>query len=301
MGDARNVLVAGAGGGFDVFSGLPLYLALRAEGRNVHLANLSFSNLEGEKRSHALYRVTADLKIEDGRYFPEHYLCRFLRSKGIEAPVWGFERTGVAPIAEAYRILKEELRLDAVLLVDGGTDSLMRGDESGLGTPQEDVASMVAADALGIERTFLLCLGFGVDDYHGVSHVDVLRAVQDLSEHYLGAWALTPAMEEARAMAAAVEYAHSRQPDYPSIVCSSILSALEGGFGDVHRTERTAGSRLFINPLMCFYWMFRLRGVVGRLLYADRVRNSTTYTELNEGIRAFRREIVPRPKTSMPL
>ena len=30
---AGHVLVAGAGGGFDVFSGLPLYFALRAAGK----------------------------------------------------------------------------------------------------------------------------------------------------------------------------------------------------------------------------------------------------------------------------
>jgi hypothetical protein len=179
----------------------------------------------------------------------------------------------------------------------------MRGDEAGLGTPQEDVASVLAAASLDVERTFLLCLGFGVDDYHGVSHVDVLQAVQELSRSgdYLGAWALTPAMEEARLLGEAVEYAHARQPRNPSIVCSSILSALEGGFGDVHRTARTAGSRLFINPLMCLYWMFRLKGVVNRLLYADHVRHTVTYSELNEGIRSFRRQIVPRPRTALPL
>ncbi|MGI5177437.1 hypothetical protein ACQEVZ_13995 [Dactylosporangium sp. CA-152071] len=43
---ARSVLVAGAGGGFDVYAGLPLALALRAQGKVVHLANLSFTALE---------------------------------------------------------------------------------------------------------------------------------------------------------------------------------------------------------------------------------------------------------------
>ena len=38
---AKRVLVAGAGGGFDVLCGLPLYFALRAAGKTVHLANLS--------------------------------------------------------------------------------------------------------------------------------------------------------------------------------------------------------------------------------------------------------------------
>ena len=47
--DARSVLVAGAGGGFDIYAGLQLAVALsaegKAEGKNVHLANLSFSSL----------------------------------------------------------------------------------------------------------------------------------------------------------------------------------------------------------------------------------------------------------------
>lgn len=43
LADSRRVLIAGAGGGFDVFSGLPLYFLLRESGREVYLANLSFS------------------------------------------------------------------------------------------------------------------------------------------------------------------------------------------------------------------------------------------------------------------
>ena len=43
---ARRVLIAGAGGGFDVYAGLPLALALWHSGVEVHLANLSFSELE---------------------------------------------------------------------------------------------------------------------------------------------------------------------------------------------------------------------------------------------------------------
>jgi hypothetical protein len=41
---ASRVLVAGAGGGFDVYAGLPLALALHAAGKQVHLANLSFTD-----------------------------------------------------------------------------------------------------------------------------------------------------------------------------------------------------------------------------------------------------------------
>src|SRR5262245_27852268 len=43
---SRRVLLAGAGGGFDIFCGLPLYFALREQGKEVYLANLSFTRLE---------------------------------------------------------------------------------------------------------------------------------------------------------------------------------------------------------------------------------------------------------------
>jgi len=42
----KRVLIAGAGGGFDVYAGLPLALALVRLGKQVHLANLSFARLD---------------------------------------------------------------------------------------------------------------------------------------------------------------------------------------------------------------------------------------------------------------
>src|SRR5436305_4808002 len=93
---ARTVLLAGAGGGFDVFSGLPLYFGLRAAGKRVHLANLSFSHLDtatGRRRAPAAMEVTADSRVTAG-YFPEFHLARWFRSQGEELPVYCFDRTG---------------------------------------------------------------------------------------------------------------------------------------------------------------------------------------------------------------
>jgi len=42
----QNVLIAGMGGGFDVFCGLPIYFELKHRGLVVHLANFSFSDVE---------------------------------------------------------------------------------------------------------------------------------------------------------------------------------------------------------------------------------------------------------------
>ena len=44
--DSENILIAGAGGGFDIFCGLPIYFTLREMGKTVHLANYSFSHVE---------------------------------------------------------------------------------------------------------------------------------------------------------------------------------------------------------------------------------------------------------------
>jgi hypothetical protein len=38
----ENILIAGMGGGYDIFCGLPIYFDLRARGKQVHLANYSF-------------------------------------------------------------------------------------------------------------------------------------------------------------------------------------------------------------------------------------------------------------------
>jgi hypothetical protein len=43
--NSQRVLVAGAGGGFDVYAGLPIYERLRLLGKKVYLANLSFVSL----------------------------------------------------------------------------------------------------------------------------------------------------------------------------------------------------------------------------------------------------------------
>ncbi|MBN8611093.1 MAG: DUF1152 domain-containing protein [Deltaproteobacteria bacterium] len=43
--------------------------------------------------------------------------------------VYGFGRVGVRPLSRAYEELVSRLSIDAIVLVDGGTDALMRGDE----------------------------------------------------------------------------------------------------------------------------------------------------------------------------
>jgi len=289
---AETILLAGAGGGFDIFSGLPLYFGLRGIGKTVHLANLSFSLLHesnGKRLGTGLVEVTAQTEGFE-RYFPELHLARWLAAQGEPAPIYGIEREGVRPVSAAYRTLNERLKPDAVILIDGGTDSLMRGDEAGLGTPQEDVASLSAVHALDVPIKLLVCLGFGVDTYHGVCHAQFLEAVADLTRQgaFFGMWSLTRDMPEVRRYIEAVDHVNGIMSDHPSIVSSSLVSAIEGQFGDHHRNHRTEGSRLFINALMTLYWCFRLDDVARRNLYLESVRDTETFRDLTVAIGHWR-------------
>jgi hypothetical protein len=296
--DAQTVLIAGAGGGYDIFSGLPLYFGLRSMGKTVHLANLSFSHLYGStgtRHGEALVEVT--YKTEGSlRYFPELHLANwFHQERGEDVSIFGIDRVGARPVAAAYKNLVAHLGgVDAIILIDGGTDSLMRGDEVGLGTPEEDIASINAVDQLeGIATKLLVCLGFGVDTFHGVCHSQFLEAVADITRvgGYLGAWSLTREMPEVMAYESAAEWTHRAMFNNPSIVTTSIVSAIEGHFGNYHANYRTQGSELFINPLMSFYWSFRLDAVARRCLYLDMIQETETWQDMAFTIDAFRRKL----------
>lgn len=290
---SETVLLAGTGGGFDVFCGLPLYFHLRKAGKTVHLANLSFTELGhcgGERPVPSLMRVLPDTS-GPANYFPEVHLARWLSENSEAGVVYAIERTGARPVAEAYQWLSQTLKPDTIVLVDGGTDSLMRGDEAGLGTPQEDMASLVAAnDVTGPARKYLVALGFGIDTFHGVCHAHFLENVATLISDggFLGSWSLIHEMEEFRLYEQACEFVSARMPRGTSIVNASICSAVNGRFGDHHATKRTEGSTLFINPLMALYWAFRLEHVARRNLYLDQLRNTMTYQELSLAIEKYR-------------
>jgi hypothetical protein len=304
---SKNILIAGAGGGYDVFCGLPLYFNLKSQGKNVHLANLSFADVmrsTGRKITESLVEVKATTEGY-GSYFPELYLTRWFASQGEKVSIYAFENTGVKPLTEAYRALVKLLEIDTIILVDGGTDSLMRGDEIDLATPEEDAASIAAVTNLkDVPTKLLACLGFGVDTYHGVCHANFLEAVAALvqSQDFLGAWSLLPQMPEVQKYREAAEFTFEQMSHHPSIVSSSILDGIAGEFGNFHRTNRTEGSKLFINPLMGLYWGFQLEGIVKRNLYLDRIQNTQSRREISREIILFRSSLEHiKPWQSLPM
>jgi hypothetical protein len=302
---AKTILIAGAGGGYDVFCGLPLYFWLKATGRTVHLANLSSGALgfcDAETLSPALRQVTAQTGAS--KYFPEMHLASWLTSQFGETPVYAIEPSGAEQICMAYDWMAQNLEPDTLILVDGGTDSLMRGDEAGLGTPEGDSLSLLAAhELLGIKQKFLVCLGFGIDAHHGVCHAHFLENVAALSrqEGFLGTWSLAQDSEEFGLYQQACAHSFARLPQQPSIVNTSIIAAVNGSFGDIHSTHRTEGASLFINPLMGLYWSFALDAVARNNLYLKQIRQTRSIGEVSLAIERFRDSLSStRPWKNIP-
>lgn len=306
LANSRSILIAGIGGGFDVFCGLPLYFHLRERGHQVHLANYSFSEIQtypsGVRLSDTLVGVTAD-HPHMVVYCPELHLARWFRSaRGEEVPVWAFHKTGVRPLRANYERLAAHLQIDTVILVDGGVDSLARGTEAEPGTFIEDSVSMAALRGLpGVATQILACVGFGAE--REITHAHILENMADLARRgaFLGACALTRDLPEYRAYEDAVMAVHAEPFQDPSVINASIVSAVRGEYGDYHLTAKTHGRRLWISPLMALYWCFDFPAVAAQHPVLPDLDDTFTFQEAVRAAMVARRALDVRRARSLPL
>jgi hypothetical protein len=251
------------GGGFDIFCGLPIYWTLREHGLRVHLANLSFTELGqiegGERLNNSLIGVTADstmltLRLLEAAqteaeqafntqgitiYFPERALAQWFRAeRGEEMTIWCFGKTGVQPLLANYQQLVAQLDIDALVLIDGGVDGLMRGDEAGVGTFIEDIVSLAAVHALdSVPHKLLVCIDLGAEQDVAYAHVFENIAALTAEGGFLGACALASQMPAYQAYEAALLAVQGQGWQEPSVINSSIVSAVRGHYGNYHLTE----------------------------------------------------------------
>jgi hypothetical protein len=292
----HNLLIAGMGGGYDLFCGLPLYFELQNKGQTVHLANFSFSDvthfISGTRLTSTLVGVDASYE-HIVPYFPELHLAKWFKEKRHEAiTIWCFQKTGAAPLLENYRILLQHLNIDGILLIDGGVDSLVRGDETETATLIEDATSLFAVNELNeLSVRLLACLGFGIEQ--DLTYLQILENIASLTKAggFLGTCSLLPQMWAYQAYEEAVLYVQNQPVQDPSVINSSIISAVRGEYGNYHLTEKTKGSRLSISPLMGVYWFFDLATVAAHNLYLPDLRHSYTFMEALQSYLSVRRGI----------
>jgi hypothetical protein len=125
--------------------------------------------------------------------------------------------------------------------IDGGTDSLMRGDEDNYATILEDFMSLAVLENVRVktprlQATMLFVLGFGVDRYHGASDASSLRAVAELTRMggFLGVSSIDQASNGFAAYSDFLLYyrkQYAQEQGLQTIVGSMIAAAVVGQFG----------------------------------------------------------------------
>lgn len=293
LGASETILIAGAGGGQDVLAGLPIYFTLRDLGRTVHLANYSFAEFEFIPivcepeivLDDQVYGVRGPVRDVTTLYFPEGYLAHWFKTvRNEDVPVWLFRKTGAGPLAESYAALVEHLDIDAIVLVDGGVDSIMRGDESGPGTLLEDTISLAAVSALDVPVKLLACVGFGTEVEEQVCHHHALENIAALAKAggFLGSCALIPQMDAFQQFEAACRYIWEDRKNPPSHITTRVIPAVQGEFGNFHMYPTGKGHErlpIFVSPLMSLYWFFDAETVIARNLLIDLLRDTVTTRE----------------------
>jgi hypothetical protein len=297
--DCENILIAGAGGGFDVFVGLPLYFHLLDQGKSVHLANYSFMDLGIAKLISRCEALIPDLLIatygdlkRPTPYYPEGYLAQgFQELEGEVVPVWMIEKTGVPRVRQAYEKLVEHLSIDAIILVDGGIDSLMRGNEEGAGTFLEDTVSVTAvADLDNVPIKILGAVGMGTEIEEIISHHAFLENTAALAkvDGFYGTCALLPQMESFQRYEKLARYVFESEGHEASRIQTRLIPAVWGMFGDFNWYNHPRQPEVFLSPLTSLYWFYDVEKVNSHSLIADLIRDSETF---QHAVVAFQRYV----------
>ena len=231
-------------------------------------------------------------KFDGPCYFPEYNLVMSLAKHNLSIPIYCFMETGIKQLTEAYNKVIEIENIDTIILMDGGTDSLMTGiekDENGkrmLGTPFEDISSIVATFNCSscVTNKFLYCLWFNVDRFHDVTDENFLCNTANLIKngYFVGSYMLNIKNESTR------KYIDVFMDCNPanSIVNSHVISAIQGHFGDycpewLRKRDGVLNHKQYIHPLMALYWIYDLEGVHKNLKYdVDKLKETIEEYEI---------------------
>lgn len=293
--DIKTVMLCGCGGGFDFVHSMVLYPALRALGKTVIIGSYSFGNpnhISGEaevvfEMGDALVkRVTAE-SMPSPVYGPEVHLCGYLDLHYPDtAPHFAYAYYAraftVQTLTTLYRQFINEHAIDAIVVVDGGSDSLMRGNENGLGDPAEDATSVAAISALAdVDVRILISIGLGADRFNNVSDAATLRAIAELSRNggFLGGIVLENDSDGLQFYRGCINYIYRRQT-FRSVMAGMILASAEGYFGGEEIPPlfdgRVKEGRFFVWPLMAMLWAFDVDKVAQRSMMVDWIRDCET-------------------------
>jgi hypothetical protein len=288
-----------------------LYSELRGMGKSITIGSYSFGEVDKIGQPSTVVYECGDVVVKsvtgvttaDAVYAPEIHLCSYLdETYPGDAPhdIYAYYARdfNVSTLRGFYTWLVREHTIDTILLFDGGTDSLMAGDEAGLGDPIEDIVSVAAVNEVEeVRRKLLFSVGFGVDRFNGVSDASSLRAIAELtrSDGFLGSTSIERNSDAFKFYESAVDHIHQRQR-FQSAVAGFIISSVRGHYGGDEIPEAlsrklTDRDQFFVWPLMSMMFAFDVESVAKRSRIVGWLADAKTQIDSYKAISAGRNEI----------
>jgi len=325
--EIKSVVIAGCGGGFDFVHSANIYPELRRLNKQVIIVSYSFGHV-GSITGNAqavwnegpivVKEVSAASK-PDPNYGPEVHMVSFLDSKYPQSAPHKMDACNareftVPSLHRFYSFVIKKHNVDAFIIFDGGSDSLMRGDEEGLGDPIEDCVSVTAVSLLeGLKAKILISAGFGADRFNHVSDASSLRAVAELTQlgGFMGSISLEPNSEGFQFYCDCVKHIYDRQ-DFRSVLTGLIISSGKGYFGfdlpksgnkkdvagdvDVGLQTRVRGNTAFVWPLMSILFAFNVDVVCQRSYIASWIKEEKTVDGCYKALQMGRHKLAQENK-----
>lgn len=272
--DAQNILLIGLGGGFDVFTGLPF--VFHWPDKNFILTNHSSS------QEFVVQPTTTE-------NYPEGMITNI---PNISAK-YTIGRHGPKLVKSALDQILQTHQIDVILGVDGGVDSLARGDEKDYGTVLEDFVTLAALSDINIPKV-ACCAGFGCETEENMNFYRILENMANLtsSNNFYGSFSLTQQMREFQLYVRECEnaWADGRRKSH---IQTKIISATVGAFGstnnyiDVDPRLAESTGHCFISLLSSIFWMFDLDAVIQNNLTIKTMKQGNTFTDAKLLLRQF--------------
>lgn len=224
-----KTLVLGIGGGYDLYTALPWYLSLTPEQQSLCvLANYSFAE---DLHQNSQYIVPIDSSVtrteKNKSYFPEHDLAKFLNST-----VYAIRLIPCPLLINELKTFTQTHQIKQIYMFDGGTDSILFGDETLWGSPLEDSQTVLACYKLDLPcRLFVSALN--IDDCDTQGYLRHWKSSNNSNKFKLG--------PELKGWDQYVRIVQSLE--YPSIIQESIIAAGQGHRGE-YRNPRIYPSRI---------------------------------------------------------
>ncbi|CAF1317638.1 unnamed protein product [Rotaria sordida] len=291
----KTVFLAGCGGGYDIFGGLPHYFKIKSsENYDVTLINYSFTKRHllskySQQLTTLLFRVDPRLDViwlTDDVYFPEQRLANELQVP-IYAILCDYDETRIELIIEAYKYLIQERTIDELILIDGGSDVLLTGNEKQLGTPVEDMSHARAVHLLSSDKVkskYIVVIGTNLEVGHGVHKSDIDTRLTALSSHAIFTWLWQYEHDDA------VRYyvdIFTRCCPRHSIVHSLICAALQGRTGyylPEHLRSRITKSIVSIGEETCVSTGYHFDDVMRENVYFERLTPTLNLRQVHDVI-----------------